>query len=215
MFRNFFKRLWITQEVVDYLQSIPKYFRVFYTIKVNKNIIKFPIRDEDGTLYDFDRYDRRVTGIVVSYQDFECGEMTYYVDGVVDKSDLRYLKERFEKFVKNYPITKSSLKVKELYEMQCQLRKKIESVTKTVGAYDGKDIVYNLSAIDTEHRKRILDTVARLGNDCVETTLQITISGSTDEEIGATLDELALIEAEEEQKFADAVGHINNDESDE
>lgn len=198
MFKNFFKRKWITDEVVNYLCTLPRYFRISYTINANGHIVKFTIRDEDCKLMDFNQYDRRVTGIVVEYQDFSLGGMTYYVDDVVTQKDIPYLREKFDEFVKKFPISKSSVKAKELYDMQCQLREKIESVTGAVGAYDGKDLIYNLSAIDGSTRQRILDTVARFGKGCVETMLMITISGSTDEEMGSTMDELALIEANDE-----------------
>lgn len=204
MFRNIFKRCWIADEVVRYLADLPKFFRVSYTIDVDGRSIKFLIRDEDGHLYDFDRHDRRVTGIIVNYQDDEFGCETYYVNDIVDASCLPYMKEKFDKLFQRFPVSKSKIKAKHLYDMQCKLRKEIERITKVTGAYDGKDIVYNLGALDLEHRNRILDTVKRFGSDCVSTTLLITVTGTTDEEIGATLDELAMVDADDMEKFVQA-----------
>lgn len=195
MFKNIFKRCWIADDVVSYLESLPRFFRVSYTVDVGGRNIQLPIRDEDGKLYDFNRHDRRVTGIVVSYQENDYGCETYYVDDVIDSRCIPYMKEKFDKLFERFPVSNAKIKAKHLYEMQCKLRKEIERVTKVVGAYDGKDIVYNLGAIDAEHRSRILDTVSRFGSDCVSTTLLITVSGSTDEEIGATLGELAMVDA--------------------
>ena len=212
MFKNIFKRCWIAEEVVRYLESLPRFFRVSYTVDVGGRSVKFPIRDEDGNLYDFNRHDRRVTGIVVNYQDNDYGCETYYVDDIVDAKCIPYMKEKFDKLFERFPVSKAKIKAKHLYDMQCKLRKEIERVTKVVGAYDGKDIVYNLGALDDAHRNSILDTVRRLGNDCVSTTLLITVSGSTDEEIGATLNELAMVDAAEMEKFVQAAG--GDDEND-
>ena len=214
MFKNFFKRCWITDEVVNYLQSLPKFFRVSYTIDVDGREIKFPIRDEDGNMFDFDRHDRRVTGIVVSYQEDYFGCETYYVNDIVDASCLPHMKEKFDKIFHRFPVSQAKIKAKHLYDMQCKLRKEIERITRVDGAYDGKDIVYNLGAMDTEHRNRILDTVSRFGKDCVSTTLLIAITGSTDEEIGATLDELAMVEAADMEKFAQAAGGADENDGD-
>ena len=52
MFKNIFKRCWIAEEVVRYLESLPRFFRVSYTVDVGGRSVKFPIRDEDGNLYD-------------------------------------------------------------------------------------------------------------------------------------------------------------------
>lgn len=198
MYKNLFAREWIKTEVVDYLMTIPELFRIFYTVDANGREIDITIRDENGELQDFDRRHRNVIGIGIQYQEDGFAEV-YSVNGIIDSERIPYMKEKFGKFIKKYPETASKLKARHLYGMQCSLRKEIERITNVIGAYDGKNIVYNLGALNPDARNRVLDTIRRFGKDCVSTTLMVTISGSTDEEIGATLNELAMSEMSSEQ----------------
>lgn len=196
MFNNLFKRRWISDEAIDYLLSLPKMFRVYYTKNVNGSNIKFLIRDEDGNMVaDVDWYAKGVNSIALQYQ--EDGEIiSRYVSKYVDSTYIPYLKDKFDKFIAKYPSTKSKVKSDSLYTMQRKLRKEIERVTNVKGAYDGKDIVYNLSGITQSERDSVIDVLRRLDNSCIPVTVMITVSGATDEEIGATLNELAMTESE-------------------
>ena len=196
MFNNLFKRRWISDEAIDYLLGLPKMFRVYYTKNVNGSNIKFLIRDEDGNMVaDVDWFAKGVNGIALQYQ--EDGEIvSRYISDYVGKETIPYLKGKFDKFVAKYPSTKSKVKSDSLYNMQHKLRKEIERVTNVRGAYDGKDIVYNLSGITQSDRDSVIDLLRRMDNSCVPVTVMITMSGATDEEIGSTLNELAMTESE-------------------
>jgi hypothetical protein len=196
MYKNFFKRRWISQEVFDYLVSLPKMFRVYYTVDVNGCNIEYTIRDEDGfVMKDIELNARRVTGIGIQYQEDGFRE-SYSVFEYLDKNYVPFIKAKFDKFIAKYPSTKSDLKAKELYELQHKLRNEIERVTSVKTAYDGKNLIFNLAGISQEARERVVNLVRRLDDSCVPVTLCITMSGATDEEIGATLNELAMYEVE-------------------
>ena len=171
-------------------------FRVYYTKNVNGSNIKFLIRDEDGNMVaDVDWYAKGVNSIALQYQ--EDGEIiSRYVSKYVDSTYIPYIKDKFDKFIAKYPSTKSKVKADSLYTMQHKLRKEIERVTNVRGAYDGKDIVYNLSGITQAERDSVIDLLRRMDNSCIPVTVMITVSGATDEEIGATLNELAMTESE-------------------
>ena len=155
MFKNIFKRCWIAEEVVRYLESLPRFFRVSYTVDVGGRSVKFPIRDEDGNLYDFNRHDRRVTGIVVNYQDNDYGCETYYVDDIVDAKCIPYMKEKFDKLFERFPVSKAKIKAKHLYDMQCKLRKRVvlseDGTVKTKRPQKKACTVVSGSAADTKY----------------------------------------------------------------
>lgn len=197
MFTNFFKRRWICQKAVEYIRNLPKMFRVYYTIDVNGRHIDFDIRDEDGNMRDdVDWYCKKVVGIGIQFHEDGFRE-TYYLKDVLDQFTLQYVKKCFERVIGMCPKSECRVSSKALYAMQAGIRKEIERTTFVTGAYDGKDIVYNLSAIDQAHRDRIVDVLRRLGSDCVDVSVVIHISGATDEQIGATMDELAMVESVE------------------
>ena len=82
--------------------------------------------------------------------------------------------------------------------MQYTLRDSIERATGVRGIYnDDKDIILELNRLPFEARKRLADFVMRLDDKCIPVSMSIIISGSTDEQIGATADELALFEMEQ------------------
>lgn len=194
MYRNFFKRRWICQEAVDYLMSLPKMYRVYYMVQSGNDLHKLLIRDEDcvqSAILDWK--DSNVVCIGVQYQEDGFSEY-YHVNGYIDQSDVSRMKETFDKFIAKYTATNSALDMKSLYSMQHQLRTEIERVCGVQCAYDGKDLIYNLTGISQEGKERVLDMVRRFNKDCVEVAMIITIAGSTDERIGSTLDELAMYE---------------------
>lgn len=204
MFKKLFTKLtiarkgWISQSVIDYLATIPTLFRVFYTINLNGNNFRVPLRDENGKFFDFNKYETDpVVGIGIQYQEDGFSD-TYYFDGIVGDDNIPFMRDKFNTFIDKYPKTASTLAAAKLYNMQHELRKAIEKVTGAVGAYDGKNIVYSLSDIKPELRDSILETIRRFDKDCVHPMLMIAVGGSTDEQIGATMNELALIETERE-----------------
>lgn len=196
MYKNFFKRRWISQEVFDYLVSVPKMFRVFYTVDVNGCSVDYPIRDEDGNVAkDIELNARRVTSVGIKYQEDGFSE-NYAVCEYLDKSYVPFIKRKFDKFIAKYPSTNSDLTSKELYALQHKLRHEIERVTGVQTAYDGKNLIFNLAGISQEARERVVDLARRLDKSCVPVSLFITVAGATDEEIGATLNELGMYEVE-------------------
>lgn len=193
----FKKSPWITQEVIDYLMSLPAIYQIFYVVRINKDFTSpFLFRDDDGKLIA-NLYERNVIAIRIQYQEdglFEdCG-----FSKTLDKYYLPYMKEKFEKFLAKHPTTQSNVKPKDLYMMQYTLRDSIERVTGVRGMYsDGKDINIAVNNLPLENRKRLADFITRLDDKCVTVFMDIVISGATDEEIGATADELALFEMEQ------------------
>ena len=195
---SLFKHQWITQEVIDYLMSIPQIYQILYVVRINKDFSSsFLFRDDDGKLVA-NLYERNVTAIRIQYQEdglFEdCG-----FGKTLDKFYIPYMKQKFGRFFAMFPTTQSNMKPKDLYMMQYTLRDSIERATGVRGLYnDDKDIILHLNSIPFEIRKRIANFIARLDDKCVSVGLNIIISGATDEKIGATADELALFEMEEE-----------------
>jgi len=193
----FKKSPWITQEVIDYLMSLPAIYQILYVVRINKDFSSpFPFRDNDGKMVA-NLYERNVIAIRIQYQEdglFEdCG-----FGRLLDKSYIPYIKEKFEKLVAMYPSTQSNVKPKDLYMMQYTLRDSIERVTGVRGIFgDEKDVVIELNRLPFETRKRLAEFIMRLDDKCVPVSMNIIISGATDEEIGATADELALFEMEQ------------------
>lgn len=199
MFEFLFGRPWISQEVIDYLNTIPRMFRIYYVVSEHGQDCRFLMRDEDMVWATFDRNERRrVTSICIQFQEDGFSEYYFLDKSRIDAGNVPYIKEKFDSFIKKYPKTHSKIKANSLYETQRKLRHEVERVTGVIGAYDGKDIVINLNGISEESRCRVLDVVKRFGKDCLATTLMITLAGATDEEIGATLSELAMVEAVDE-----------------
>ena len=42
MYKNFFKRQWIGQNMIDYIKSLPRLFRVTYEVAVGGRSVSFP-----------------------------------------------------------------------------------------------------------------------------------------------------------------------------
>ena len=194
MFDFFKKKRWICDEAVSYLMSLPKLYRVYYTVNCNGRSTNFLFRDENGKAADnIDWFAKDVKGLAIQYQ--EDGEIkNCYIDEYIGKDYIPYIQEHFDKFLAKYPPSKSNVNSAQLYDMQFKLREEIERVTNVRGAYDGKDIVYNLSGITSEERDHVVNLLRRLDKSCVPVTVLISVTGATDEEIGATLNELAMLE---------------------
>lgn len=193
---SLFKRQWITQEVIDYLMSLPMLYQVLYVVRVNGNgSTSFLFRDDDGKMVA-NIHERNVIAVRIQYQ-----EDPFYEDcpvgKILDKQSLPYMKRIFGNFMACRPTTQSDVKPKDLYMMQYTLRDSIERVTGVRGIYsDSKDITIELNRQPFENRKKFADFIARLDEKCVNVFVRVVISGATDEHVGATSDELALYEME-------------------
>lgn len=193
----FKKNPWITQEVIDYLMSLPAIYQIFYVVRINKDFTSpFLFRDENGKMVA-NLYEHNVIAIRIQYQEDGLYE-DYGFGKTLDKYYIPYIKKKFESFFAMHPTTQSNVKPKDLYMMQYTLRDSIERATGVRGIYnDDKDIILELNRLPFEARKRLADFVMRLDDKCIPVSMSIIISGSTDEQIGATADELALFEMEQ------------------
>jgi len=193
---SLFNRQWITQEVIDYLMSLPMLYQILYVVRVNGNgSTSFLFRDDDGKMVA-NLHERNVIAVRIQYQDDP-----FYEDcpagKILDKYSLPYMKRVFGEFMARRPTTQSDVKPKDLYMMQYALRDSIERVTGVRGIYsDSKDIIVEMNHLPFEYRKKFADFIARLDDKCVHVGIHVMISGSTDEHVGATSDELALYEME-------------------
>lgn len=193
---SLFKHQWITQEVIDYLMSLPILYQILYVVRVNGNgSTSFLFRDDDGKMVA-NLYERDVIAVRIQYQDDPFFE-DCPVGKILDKYSLPYMKRAFGEFMARRPTTQSDVKPKDLYMMQYTLRDSIERVTGVRGIYsDSKDIIVEMNHLPFENRKKFADFIARLDDKCVHVGIHVMISGSTDEHVGATSDELALYEME-------------------
>ena len=191
-----FKHQWITQEVIDYLMSLPILYQILYVVRVNGNgSTSFLFRDDDGKMVA-NLYERDVIAVRIQYQDDPFFE-DCPAGKILDKYSLPYMKRVFGEFMARRPTTQSDVKPKDLYMMQYTLRDSIERVTGVRGIYsDSKDIIVEMNHLPFENRKKFADFIARLDDKCVHVGIHVMISGSTDEHVGATSDELALYEME-------------------
>ena len=191
-----FKHQWITQEVIDYLMTLPILYQILYVVRVNGNgSTSFLFRDDDGKMVA-NLYERDVIAVRIQYQDDPFFE-DCPAGKILDKYSLPYMKRVFGEFMARRPTTQSDVKPKDLYMMQYTLRDSIERVTGVRGIYsDSKDIIVEMNHLPFENRKKFADFIARLDDKCVHVGIHVMISGSTDEHVGATSDELALYEME-------------------
>lgn len=205
MYRNFFKRKWMSFDVLDYIVSIPLMFKVGYTVRGDSTF--HLIRNEDGVLYADDFNERNVEELVIQYQE-DGLTMNYLVYEPLDKSHIPYIKERFNRLIKNHPSTKIKVKSKDLYSMQMKLRQEIEKVTNIKTPYDGKDLIINLNGSEQCVRDRLCPLLQRLGNCCVPVTVLIHLAGTPVEEIDSTMDEIAMYELDQQEKASESVDGI-------
>lgn len=202
MYKNIFRRRWIkSQEVIDYLLSIPKMYHVYFKLDCDGIAMPFPLRDENKNnelLTEF--RERDVEGIYISYQDM--GEdLLIHVNRQIDKYDLPHIRENVEKYMAKWnKKSKYDFSPKQLFDMQRKLRDQIESI---VGfhvideeKYDDNTILLRLSNMTPEKRRRLLDYVCRLSDDAVPAFLQISLDGATVEQLDATATELDMFEME-------------------
>lgn len=212
MYKNIFKKRWIkSQEVIDYLLSLPKMYHVFFRINCKGQEMPFPLRNENGDNGLLTKFnERNVVGLFISYQDLG-EEMILRVDEPVDKYDLPAIRRHVEEYIaKMDSASKYDYSPKRLHDMQRKLRDKIESI---VGfhvideeKYEDNTILLRLSNMTPEIRRRILDFACRLSDDSVPAFLQISLDGSTVEQLDATATELDMFEME-----TDANMHINEE----
>ena len=160
MYKNFFKRQWIGQDMIDYIKSLPRLFRVTYEVAVGGRSVSFPLRDEDGNIVagDDDFHAQNVVSLTVHYQqEGDCERIGVF--GKLDKDDLNLFKKAFAKLEKECPKSNSKVQAKSLHAMQQQLRD---------GGYDAQ-IVKN----ETNNMFRVVATTFDSKVDAVNSRDQI------------------------------------------
>lgn len=190
---SFFKRQWISQEVIDYLMGLPPMYRIFYRVRTNKDYVaSFLFRDDAGKLVA-DLYAKNVIGIDVRNQDDpDCARI--YVEGRTDEYTLSLAKKVVGAYMAQQPKTQSDLNAGELESMQYKLREAIEKALHLIIPDGDKNIALNFGMLSPEYKRRVADLLLRFDGNCVPVTINIDTMMSTDEEIGATLDEIAMYE---------------------
>ena len=206
MYKNFFKRQWIGHDMIDYIKTLPKYYRVTYEVAVGGRSVSFPLRDEDGNIVagDDDFHARNVVSLTVHYQQHGDNERIG-VFGKLDKTDLDLFRKAFERLEKDYPKSDSQVKAKSLHEMQQQLRDEIEHITKTESYHKGPNLLINWTGASQLYRDRMAPLLQRLGENCVPVTVSIDMTNATDEQICATLDELSMYEIERDENLQESL----------
>ena len=209
MYKNFFKRQWIGQDMIDYIKSLPKFYRVTYEVEVGGRSVPFPFRNEDGNIVadDSDLHAQNVVSLTVHYQqNGDCERIGVF--GKLDNVDLELFKKAFARLERDYPTSRSNVSASHLHIMQPQLRDEIERVTKTESFHKGPNLLINLSGATQLYRDRMVPFLQRLGENCVPVTVSIDMTNATEEQIGATLDELSMYEMERDAELAENVDEI-------
>ena len=209
---SFFKRQWISQEVIDYLMGLPPMYRIFYRVRTNKDYVaSFLFRDDAGKLVA-DLYAKDVIGIDVKNQDDpDCARI--YVEGRTDEYTLSLAKKVVGAYMAQQPKTQSDLNAGELESMQYKLREAIEKALHLIIPDGDKNIALNFGMLSPEYKRRVVDLLLRFDGNCVPVTINIDTMMSTDEEIGATLDEITMYEMEQkERENCDDVGAADEGE---
>ena len=196
---SLFKRQWISQEVIDYLMGLPLMYRIFYRVRTSKDYVaSFLFRDDAGKLVA-DLYAKHVIGIDVRNQDDpDCARIC--VEGRTDDFTLRLAKKVVGEYMAQQPKTQSNLNAGELESMQYKLREAIENALRLIIPDGGKNIALNFGMLPLEYKRRVVDLLLRFDGNCVPVTINIDTMMSTDEEIGATLDEIAMYEMERDER---------------
>lgn len=197
---SIFKRQWISQGVIDYLMSLPLMYRIFYRVQANKDYVaSFLFRDNDGKLIA-DLFAQNVVGIDIHYQD-ALDNQRIYVDGTIGDDSLDYVKKKVAEFMEQFPATQSNLRLSTLLDMQYKLREKIEDAILVQAPKKGEDpnIDFCFNNLSPAGKRRVVEFLMRLDEKCIPVSLCMHITLTTDEQIGATLDEVAMYEMEREE----------------
>ena len=210
----FKRKPWIDDKSVDYLMGISPLFTIKYCALVNGTRIKYNFRNERGELVA-DLFTENVVEISIHYQ--ESGMLEVFPvgkEGIAESRNLGALKAIFDKFIGQYPKTKSNFSVEELHKMQKELHDQIERIVNVYGWDKPKESKSNniniyLNSIKPEYRERLMDFLVRLDKCSIPVTITLGIDGTTDEMIGSTLNELALYEMEDGEKNADPENSVD------
>ena len=210
----FKRKPWIDDKSVDYLMGISPLFTIKYCTLVNGTRIKNNFRNERGELVA-DLFTENVVEISIHYQ--ESGMLEVFPvgkEGITESRNLGALKVIFDKFIDQYPKTKSNFSVEELHKMQKELQDQIERIVNVYGWDKPKESKSNniniyLNSIKPEYRERLMDFLVRLDKCSIPVTITLGIDGTTDEMIGSTLNELALYEMEDGEKNADPENSVD------
>ena len=196
---SFSKRQWITQDVIDYLMGLPLMYQIFYRVQTSEDhITSFLFRDDAGK-FIADLYAINVIGIDIQNQDdADCARI--YVDGCTDEHTLSLARKAVEAYMAQQPKTRSNLSASELDSMQYKLREAIEEALHLKIPDGDKNIILNFSMLPPDFKRRVTDLLSRLDGNCVPVTIHITTMMATDEEIGATLDEITMYEMEQNER---------------
>ena len=196
------KKRWICEELVQYLLALNPVFYISVKRCVNGATANFPFRDDDGKLL-IDVYDRDAVCIDVDYMKTGFPVETIYV-GKESIESRRFpdIKEKLDKYVSKFPKTNWNTGLKQLTEMREQLRTALcnsmginfirseYSKSPSISAY--------CSTLSPEEKRRICDVICNLDSDAIDITINFHLHSINAEKIYATLDQLALYDANKE-----------------
>ena len=197
------KKTWIDQASIDYLMSLDPLFTIYYEIDVNGNPIKMKFRDDSGKfIADTRRND--VTAIVMDHMPYiSVVRYPLLAGGRLQESDIPTLKNLVDKVLEILPTSQSGLSMADLRQEQKNLHNEIQKTLNLYGWDNPKGVKSNnirivLNFMNSESRFRLVEFLSRLDKSSVKVHIAVDIDSAMDEEIGATLNELALYEQEQQ-----------------
>lgn len=199
------KKPWIGQAGIDFLMSLDPLFIIYYEVDVGGNTVKMKFRDDSGMfIADTNRSD--VTAIILDHLPYiSVIRYPLLTGNRLQESDIPTLKKQIDQVLEILPTTKSTLSLADLRQEQKHLHDEIE---KTVNVYGWRNpegsksnnICILLNSLNPASRFRLVDFLSRLDGSSVKVHIAVDIDSAMDEEIGATLNELALYEQEQQVK---------------
>ena len=199
------KKPWIDQAGIDFLMSLDPLFIIYYEVEVGGNTIKMKFRDDSGK-FIADTVRNDVTAILLDHLPYiSVIRYPLLAGGRLQESDIPTLKKQIDQVLEILPTTKSTLSLADLRQQQKHLHDEIE---KTVNVYGWRNpegsksnnIRVLLNSLNSESRFRLVDLLSRLDGSSFKVHIAVDIDSAMDEEIGATLNELALYEQEQQVK---------------
>lgn len=200
MFRQ--KKRWICEELEQYLLALNPVFYISVKRCVNGATAYFPFRDDNGKSL-IDAYDRDAVSIDVDYMKTGFPVETIFV-GKEGVESWRFpnIREKLEAYVSLFPKTCWTTSLKQLGEMREQLR---AALCHSMGinfireeGYDSPSIGILFSTLTPEQKQRVCDLICNLDRDAVKVSIDFFLDNMNAEQIYATLDQLALYDANKE-----------------
>ena len=196
------KKRWICEELEQYLLSLHPVFFISVKRCVDGATAYFPFRDDNGKLL-IDAYDRNAVCIDVDYM-----KTGFLVETIVagkegiESRKFPDIKEMLDDYISQFPKTSWNMGLKQLSEMREQLRTALcnsMGINFIRSEYNkSPSISVDFSTLSPEEKRRVCDLICNLDSDAVDVSMNFFLNGINAERIYATLDQLALYDANKE-----------------